>query len=1148
MRKFVYLILIVSCVQQLSGQVRQNIDQDRLEKFKEKILKVEQDRAERVGSFLKENPTIKRVSKQGGDYMYLKDVINGKPIYVSVYNVGAAQTTNTSSLQTNGNFGINLTGSGMKVGVWDGGYNRRTHQEYTGRTIIGDGNEYGVSDHATHVMGTILASGVNPSAKGMATEARGVSYGFGNDLAEMTAAATTATDFLILSNHSYGIRAGWNDEGTQWLGDPEVSQSEDWRFGYYDSDAANTDELMYIAPYYLSVWAAGNQRGQTGNGPYPANGPYDVLVGDKTAKNTLVVGAVNKITGGYSSINDVVMSSFSCWGPTDDGRIKPDIVGAGVGIYSATNVADDSYGYKQGTSMSTPNVTGSLMLIQQLYKKLNAGNVPRSATVKAMAFHTANDGGTVGPDYVYGWGLLNAEGMAELLMSKNNVDKVVRELVLIDGEDFELEFEPAANTEVKATIVWTDLPGVPGPSRTLDGTKLMLINDLDMRISQGETAYQPWILNPGNPGAAAQKGDNFRDNSEQVVFTSANDQIHKLSISHKSVLETGQQAYSLVLTYTPKVQTKTYYWIGVDGGDWNDVNNWSLSSGGSSVNAVPSSNDNVIFDDNSFANDATPSVTLTENVDVASIKWLAPESASFVLSDFTLTLTAGLVLDNPNISFGSGDILLLGSQSTESDLVLDGLDLSSVNVTLNSPSTLWSLIGDISINSLNVVSGTLDLTKASLEVGNFIKTGLEPVELNVSNTSLILKESLDFSAGNVSLIDNGTRYIIPEGKTVAWASEDLSYNGYLSSKGILTLNGSGNTWDEMRVEAGGVIGFGSSLTIGGLELEPGSSLDFQSDIDLTILSTLTAVGTTDAIITLSGGANAPGKIIMDGHKKVCLDYLSIEGVEITGTASVTAGVNSSSDNTSWVLVSCENLLYSDFEFAYTCLSSLTMFTDLSTGAIDSWAWDFGDGNSSSDQNPNHEYTSTGTYNVTLEVGDGNEVKVYTQELVVGESDLASNTVVNNNGVLASVQQASSYQWYRDGELIQGATQRTYDTQEQNGVYFVLTFSEGCNLMSNEVEIVVTGIEEQEQELLNRGTSILPNPAQDSFEVSMLNDLFGDVTIKILTLNGVEQVNFVDKKLDKEYIHKFNIKTLSNGVYIVRVAIEGRFITKKLLIK
>ena len=60
-----------------------------------------------------------------------------------------------------------------------------------------------------------------------------------------------------------------------------------------------------------------------------------------------------------------------------------------------------------------------------------------------------------------------------------------------------------------------------------------------------------------------------------------------------------------------------YYWIG-GSGLWNDDNHWSLNSGGASAGSVPTADDNVHFDDNSFLNGSS-AVFLTENTDVQSV-------------------------------------------------------------------------------------------------------------------------------------------------------------------------------------------------------------------------------------------------------------------------------------------------------------------------------------------------------------------------------------------------------------------------------------------------------------------------------------------------------------------------------------------------
>src|SRR5690606_10068021 len=136
---------------------------------------------------------------------------------------------------------------------------------------------------------------------------------------------------------------------------------------------------------------------------------FDKLNGRKTGKNVLVVANAQDanidINGDLIS---VLINSGSSQGPTDDLRIKPDIAGNGTGLYSTLETGDSAYGSLTGTSMAAPNVTGSLLLLQQHFHNLN-GVYMRSATLKGLALHTADDAGNPGPDAVWGWGLLNSK-------------------------------------------------------------------------------------------------------------------------------------------------------------------------------------------------------------------------------------------------------------------------------------------------------------------------------------------------------------------------------------------------------------------------------------------------------------------------------------------------------------------------------------------------------------------------------------------------------------------------------------------------------------------------------------------------------------------------------------------------------------------
>ena len=189
------------------------------------------------------------------------------------------------------------------------------------------------------------------------------------------------------------------------------------------------------------------------------------------------------------------MSSFSSWGPTDDGRIKPDISAKGVNMYSCSGTSNASYMNMSGTSMSAPNVSGSLLLLQQHYNNLN-GEYMLASTLRALALHTADEAGFApGPDYRFGWGLLNTEHAAQVISENSNQSLITTE-TLDANDEYTYTFQADGTQDIVATIAWTDPAAdlLPGGNEDLATPSLM--NDLDLRISNdgGET-FLPWVLN-----------------------------------------------------------------------------------------------------------------------------------------------------------------------------------------------------------------------------------------------------------------------------------------------------------------------------------------------------------------------------------------------------------------------------------------------------------------------------------------------------------------------------------------------------------------------------------------------------------------------------------------------------------------------------
>ncbi len=517
-------------------------------------------------------------TRKNGGVIYLQKINSlGFPVYTKTNdNILSAATTQTNKVQPGGSTGLNLSGSSTllknKLAIWDGGLVYRNHQEFAGKTITYKSVAQ-VIDHATHVAGTMIAKGVYTPAKGMAFNASTLSsYFFLDDVSSMSSAASG----LLLSNHSYGDASGWDldDVGNwYWYGLP--GDTTDYSFGIYNEHAQAYDQIAYNAPYYLIVESAGNARGYTGP---PTGGifygyksrtndslvlkirgvpgtqgisnqqGYDGISTAGNAKNTLTVGAVGPLPFGPANRQDVKIASFSSYGPTDDGRVKPDIVGMGVDVLSTGSSGPQNYIIESGTSMSSPNITGSLYLLQEYYAQKNAGGFMHAATLKGLACATAFDAGNPGPDYIYGWGLLDM-AKATQAITDNGTKSIVQESTLSQGQVQTNTVTASGGGPLIATISWTDPAGTPTAEGVINDRTIKLVNDLDIRVSDGTTTFKPWILDPAHPATPATTGDNIRDNVEQVYLANAvPGRTYTITVSHKGILQSGSQAYSLIVT------------------------------------------------------------------------------------------------------------------------------------------------------------------------------------------------------------------------------------------------------------------------------------------------------------------------------------------------------------------------------------------------------------------------------------------------------------------------------------------------------------------------------------------------------------------------------------------------------------------------
>jgi subtilisin-like proprotein convertase family protein len=543
MKPYVLIILFFSVLlgnaqnSQQIQEITKSYDLNAIKLLQGKIKATEdKDRQFAIETANKNGWPIRIDLENGGVEELIKIDPNGFPIYRRTDNVDAAVSTRTNFINSGGGLGLNIDGQGMVARVWDGGTVRRTHSGFGSRVqTVDDANGTTFSDHATHVTGTVIATPWNVTSeniKGMAPLANAKTFNWTNDESEALSEAALG---MLVSNHSYGVAV--------------AATIPAWYIGSYVDSSRDWDQIAYSAPYYLPVFSAGNDGNNNLNATPIAPG-FDKLIGDKVAKNVLTVAnssdAIIFPDGTLASVN---ISSDSSQGPTDDRRIKPDIAGNGQGLTSLTATNNTSIGTFSGTSMAAPNVSGTLLLLQQYHYSLH--NVfMKAATLKGLACHTADDAGNVGPDPRFGWGLLNAKKAAESVRD-NGLNSWVSENVLNQGQTYTMTVNSSggSNNPLIASITWTDLPGVANNgSRPANDLTKALVNDLDIRISNGSTTYFPWKLQSNPTDLAIRTADNDVDNVEVIKIDAPAAGNYTITISHKGNLSSGTQHYSLIVT------------------------------------------------------------------------------------------------------------------------------------------------------------------------------------------------------------------------------------------------------------------------------------------------------------------------------------------------------------------------------------------------------------------------------------------------------------------------------------------------------------------------------------------------------------------------------------------------------------------------
>ena len=307
-----------------------------------------------------------------------------------------------------------ITGRRINVGIIDAGFytihpvfaETRILKEFdfvTNRASVLNYNHPKGLDHGTNVFSMIGGYKVN--------ELIGIAYGANFFLAK----TDISTDRLSEEEDNAVKASEWLSENGAVIITTSLSFNKFDNAGYYYPNQMNgrtalitkaADSIAGKGIVYIC--SAGNNYEEE----------WHIIEPPGDGFNVLAVGSVDK---------NLVHSFFSSCGPTTDGRIKPDIVTPGEGVWVANYMPKlkNPLGWSHGTSLSAPIAAGIAVLVLSAHPELSAGQV--SEAIKLSSSRSNN------PDNLYGWGVPDAEkavtyfgpafsNTPELVANKNGIE------------------------------------------------------------------------------------------------------------------------------------------------------------------------------------------------------------------------------------------------------------------------------------------------------------------------------------------------------------------------------------------------------------------------------------------------------------------------------------------------------------------------------------------------------------------------------------------------------------------------------------------------------------------------------------------------------------------------------------------------------
>jgi hypothetical protein len=978
----------------------------------------------------------------------------------------------SNGLDTQTGAGRNYTGLGMGVLCRDDGI-VGPHIDFQGRidnsTASGSGGTHG--DGVSGIMAG--AGNLNPSMRGMASGSNLYVVNYqANFLDTETVTLITSGDVQITnSSYSNGCNAG------------------------YTSITQTVDTQTKDIPTLLHVFSAGNSNNQ--NCGYGAGNQWgNITGGHKQGKNVIATANV---------FFDGSLVGSSSRGPAHDGRIKPDIAANGQNQNSTTE--NNQYQSFGGTSGAAPGIAGISAQLYELYGNANGGDLPQSALIKAALLNTANEAGNIGPDFKFGWGIVNGLRAGLLLEDgrylSDNITQGVTNNHTINV--------PAGTTQVRFMAYWSDPASSPNANPAL-------VNDLDLIVTDPSSGtHLPWILDE-TPNATtldlpATNGADHLNNVEQVLLNNPVAGNYDIEIAGFNV-PVGPQEYFIVYEIISENLTLTYPNAGE-----------SFVPGETESIHWDATNTTADFDlEYSTDNGASWNAITTVNSDVTNYGWAVP---STVTGDALIRISSGGFSDVSDENFSIANLPSNAQVSqicpTQATFVWGAVpDAESYDFYMLG-STYMDLVGSSTTTSITLpITNPSDAIWAAVVARNDTEGWISRRTIAINHPGGLVNCSLSNDLATVS-VDN----TLSDFALVCAGTSDVIIQATFRNSGIDPQSGFEVSY---QLDSNPAV----QETFAGT-LAPGQQIAYSFTTPLTIV--------TSGSYTLTVSIDSPGDQNSSNDSEIFNFYAATEATQLdfsedfetNGFPPPAWTIENGDNDTTWeersgMTGSDGNATVTSFidNYTYNAPSELDVFVteifDLTNATSGVLAFDLAKA----------QYSSSlfDAMRVEASIDCG-----ATYTVVYDKTDLDLSTVpgyITSNWTPASANDWRNEQIDLSTFLGENIMFRFVNI---NG-YGNSTFVDNINVAG------VLGISENE---LANAISLYPNPANNKVNITVNDNAYDSIKIQVFNSLG-QRLQSTESNDQSTNNFSLDVSNLAAGLYFINIDVDGVKASKKLLVK